>query len=179
VSASAFVRVPQGEHNAWLFSLNYSSNSEVLNGIPIPGVAYFYAPSDWFQATVGIPFASATIRPTDDLTLQISYALLTTVHARAIYRVLPPVRVYAGFDTMVESYYRVGRLDDRDRFFYYDKRVAGGLQWFLSRQTSLDLSAGYSFDRFYFEGRRFTARDFNRIDVGAGPFAGLRVDVHF
>src|SRR5262249_6539956 len=69
VGASSFLRVPQGEHNAWLFSLNYSTNREFLNGIPLPGAAYFYAPTDWFQATIGLPFASMTIRPLEDLTL--------------------------------------------------------------------------------------------------------------
>lgn len=118
VGATAFLRVPQGDHNAWLFSLNYSTNSEVLNGIPIPGVAYFYAPSESFQATIGFPFASLVYRPDEDWILQLSYALLTTVHAKATFVGLRPLRLYAGFDWANESYFRVGRVNDRDRFFY-------------------------------------------------------------
>ena len=179
VTGTTFLRVPQGEHNAWLFSLNYSTNSEVLNGIPIPGVAYFYAPTDWFQATVGLPFANVLVRPTDDLTLQLSYSLLTTVHARVTYRVLPPLRVYVGFDMDNESYYLADRLDEQDRFFYYSDRALAGLQWRLAPQATLDLSGGYAFDRYYFEGRSLSDSNQNRVDVGNAPFVALRVEVRF
>ena len=134
---------------------------------------------DWFQATIGFPMASVVYRPMDDLTLQLSYALLTTVHARAIYRVAPALRVYAAFDMDNESYFPADRLDSRDRLFYYDDRFTGGAQLVLGRHANLDLSGGYVFDRYYFEGRSFRDRNFNRIDVGAGPFAGLQFNVHW
>ena len=38
-----------------LLSLNYSTNSQVLYGIPIPGVAYFWAPSDAFRQRSDFP----------------------------------------------------------------------------------------------------------------------------
>jgi hypothetical protein len=178
-SATAFLRVPQGDHNAWLFTLNLSTNSEVLPGIPIPGVAYFYAPSEWFQATIGLPFASVTYRPWDDLTLQLTYALLTNVHAKASYQLARPLRIFAAFDMYNESYFRAERLDDRDRFFYYDKRFSGGLHWRLSRHSSLDLSSGYLFDRYYFEGRNLNNGSNNRLNIGDGPFAAFQVRIHF
>jgi hypothetical protein len=179
VGASAFLRVPQGEHNAWLFSLNYSTNREFLNGVPLPGVAYFYAPTDWFQATIGLPFASMTIRPLEDLTLQFTYAPLTNIHTKVIYRIIRSLRVYAGFDWGEESYFRVGRLDDRDRLFYYDKRLSAGLIWSLNEHISFDVSGGYTFDRMYFEGRDFSHRSFNRLDIGDGALVGVQAAVKF
>jgi hypothetical protein len=170
VSANASLRVPQGEHNAWIFSLNMSSNSQVLPFVPIPGVAYFYNPGPSFQALLGFPFASATWRPTEDVTLQASYALLTTFHGRAYYRITRPLSAYAGIDFENQNWYRVGRVNVNDRFFYYDDRLTGGLQWSLSRRAVFDLSAGYAFDRFYFEGTSSTSQNFNRIDVGDGAF---------
>jgi hypothetical protein len=170
VSANASLRVPSGEHDAWIFSLNMSSNSQVLPFVPIPGVAYFYAPGPSFQALIGFPFASATWRPTEDVTLQASYALLTTFHGRAYYRVTRPLSAYVGIDFDNQNWYRVGRFDVNDRFFYYDDRLTGGLQLFLSRRAVLDLSAGYAFDRFYFEGTNSTSQNFNRLDVGDGAF---------
>jgi hypothetical protein len=178
-AATAFLRIPQGEHNAWLFTLNYSTNSEVLSGIPIPGVAYFYAPTPWFQATIGFPFASATIRPTDDLTFQFSYALLRTVHARVIYRLAPQLRVYSSFDMANENYFLEERLDDRERFFYYDTRASAGVQWNFWKNWVLDAAGGYVFDRYYFEGRTYNDRNFNRVDVGDGPFASVQFKVKF
>jgi hypothetical protein len=164
---NGFLRVPQGEHNAWLFSLSYSSNSELP--IPIPGVAFLWQPSEYFRMNVGLPF-QIMYRPLDDLTFDFSYMLLTSVHARATYRVCPQVRVYAGYDWNNESYLPADRLNEEDRLFYYDQRLTAGLQYILSRCATLDFSGGYTFDRFYFEGRSFSDRNHNRIDVGDGPF---------
>jgi hypothetical protein len=179
VSANASLRVPSGEHNAWIFSLNMSSNSQVLPYVPIPGIAYFYAPGPSFQALIGFPFASATWRPTDDLTFQATYALLTTFHGRVYYRLARPLSLYAGIDFENQNWYRVGRADVNDRFFYYDDRLTGGLQLFLSRRAVFDLSAGYAFDRFYFEGTNSTSQNFNRIDVGDGAFVAASFRLRF
>jgi hypothetical protein len=179
VGATAFLRVPQGEHNAWLFSLNFSTNSEVLNYIPIPGIAYFYAPVPWFQATIGLPFASITYRPQDDLTIQVSYALLTTFHTRVTYRLAPRLKVFGAFDTENESFLLDDRPDVRDRFYYFDMRLTGGLQYELSRWAFLEFSSGYAFDRHYFQGKSITKSDFDKVDVGPGPFIGLQAHVKF
>ena len=179
VGANLSLRVPQGEHNAWLFTLNYSTNSEVLYGIPIPGIAYFWAPSEWFQATVGLPFANIIYRPLDDLTLELSYALLTNIHAKASYRFAPGWKIHAGFDWSNENYYLADRTDDKARLFYYDKRVTAGVQGHLAEHVTLDLSGGYSFDRFYFEGRRISDSHDNRVDVADGPFVAVRVEVRY
>jgi hypothetical protein len=179
VSANASLRVPTGERNAWIFSLNMSSNSQVLPFVPIPGVAYLYVPGPSFQALIGFPFASATWRPTDELTLQATYALLTTFHGRAYYRLAPQLSAYAGIDFENQNWYRVGRVATNDRFFYYDDRLSSGLQWFLSRRAVFDVSAGYVFDRFYFEGTSSTSQNFNHIDVGAGAFVAAAVRMRF
>jgi hypothetical protein len=173
---NAFLRIPQGEHNAWLFSLNYSPTSELP--FPIPGVAYIYQPTDYFRANLGLPFA-LWYRPIDDLTLDFSYMLLRTVHARATYRVYGPVRVYGGFDWSNESYFLADRANENDRFFYYDKRLTGGVQVFFSRQGLLDVFAGYDFDRFYFQGAQYADNQHDRIDVGNGAFLGLRFEMKY
>jgi hypothetical protein len=170
---NAFLRVPQGDRNAWLFTLSYSTNSQI--NIPIPGVAFLWVPSDYFQAVIGFPFASVNYRPTDELTLSLSYALLTTIHARVSYRLCRPVLVYAAFDWDNENYFRVGREDDRDRFFYYEKRVSTGIQYMFTPQASLDFSAGYALDRYYFEGQNLSDDDNNRVDVGNGPYLAAKL----
>jgi len=173
---NAFLRIPQGEHNAWLFSLNYSPTSEI--SFPIPGIAYVYQPSENFRANIGLPFA-LMYRPIDDLTLDFSYMLLRTVHAKASYRVYGPIRMYGGFDWSNESYFLADRANENDRFFYYDKRLSGGMQIFFSKGALLDLSAGYDFDRFYFQGAQYADNHHDRIDVGNGPFAGLRFEMRY
>jgi hypothetical protein len=162
-----FLRIPSGEHNAWLFSLAYSPTSELH--IPIPGVAYIWQPSEQFRMNIGLPF-QLWYRPIDDLTLDFSYMLLRTVHAKATYRLLPDVFVHGGFDWSNESFFLADREDRNDRFFSYDKRLSGGVLFRLTPKASLDLSGGYVFDRFYFEGQNYSDRNRDRIDVGNGPF---------
>jgi hypothetical protein len=170
-SVFAYLRVPSVDRNAWLFTLAYSPNSELP--IPIPGVAYVWQPSNTFRANLGLPF-QLIYRPIEDLTLDFSYMLVRTVHARATYRITNALRAHAGFDWTNESYFLADRPDTRDRFFYYDKRVTAGLQYFFNKNVGLDLFAGYTFDRFYFQGILYSDNSQDRIDVGAGPFLGLQ-----
>ena len=118
---NTFLTVPQGDCNYWLFSLSYSNNSELQ--FPIPGVAFVWQPTDNFRMNIGLPF-QLLYRPTDDLTLDFSYMLLRTVHARATYRLGPHLRVYAGYDWGNDEYPLSDRTEDDDRLFYYDQRVA-------------------------------------------------------
>jgi hypothetical protein len=169
---NTFLIVPQGAHNAWLFTLSYSSNSEIP--IPIPGVAYIWQPSDQLRMNIGLPF-QIMYRPFENVTFDFSYMLLTSVHARATYRVLPRVRLYCGYDWENESYLPADRIDNNDRLFYYDQRLTGGVEAVVCKNLVMDLSSGYTFDRFYFEGHSFSDRNNNRIDVGAGPFLSFQV----
>jgi hypothetical protein len=179
ISATGFVRVPRGDRDAWVFGLSLSSNSQVLAYVPIPFVAYLWNPSDCFQAVVGFPFASATYRPWDRLTLTVSYALLTTFHARISYRIAPPVSVFCALDFDNENYYLADRADSQQRFFYYNDRLSGGVQVVLSRHASLVASGGYVFDRFYFEGTNFTDQSFNHLNVAPTAFLGARLQLHY
>jgi len=173
---SAFLRVPQGEHNAWLFSLSYSPTGEL--NFPVPGVAFVWVPNDQLRMNLGLPFM-ILYRPTDDITLEASYMLLTTVHARATYRICKPVRVYVGFETTNESWYVVPRLDNQERLFYYENRVAVGALINFGRMFLFDVSGGYAFDRFFFEGDHSSDRSFNRVDVGAAPLLSIQAQLRW
>ncbi len=173
---NTFLRIPQGEHNAWLLTLSYSSNSELP--FPIPGVAFLWQPCEQLRMNIGLPF-QILYRPTEDWTFDVSYMLLTSVRARATYRIAPMLRVYAGYDFDNESYLPVDRPAEEDRLFYYDQRVTAGVQWILSRCATLDLSSGYIFDRFYFEGRSLRDQSQNRIDIGSGTFLSTDVRVRW
>jgi hypothetical protein len=78
-----------------------------------------------------------------------------------------------------ESYFRAERVDENDRFFYYDNRAYGGLTFVLGPHMSLDLSSGYVFNRFYFEGQGLQDSDYNRVDVEPGPYAALQIQVRY
>ncbi|MCX5906724.1 MAG: hypothetical protein NTY64_05945 [Deltaproteobacteria bacterium] len=95
------------------------------------------------------------------------------------YRRLRPLRIYGGFEWRNERYFRADRRDEEQRLCYYEKRLTAGVQVYLNRQISIDLSAGYAFDRFYFEGKNYGDRDENRLDLKNGPFAAAQVGVLF
>jgi hypothetical protein len=181
VRAVALLRVPHGERNAWLLSLLYTSGEEYLtglSGVPIPGIAYQYAPWDRFLAIIGIPFSSVQYRPLEKLTLEASYVPVRRVRVRATYALFRPLRLYAGFDWDHEFHFRANRGDNDDKLYYYEKRLTAGARFDL-RHVGVEVSGGRAFDRFYFEGEGYSDRHDNRIDVNDGWFAVARVNVRF
>ncbi len=172
---STFLRIPVGEHNAWLFSLSYSPTGEL--NFPIPGVAFYWQPNDWFNATIGVP-TKIVYRPIEDVILEAAWMPLTTVTARASWRVWGGVFLYTAYNLGNESYYLYNSPDDRDRFFYYDQRVTAGVKMCFGPHFIVDLSSGYAFDRYYFEGQDYNDRQ-NRIDIGNSPFLSFMVEWRF
>jgi hypothetical protein len=177
VSFSGFLRIPVHDNrDAWLLSLNYSPNGEL--NFPLPGVAYFWQPSDDLHMTIGLPL-SIMYRPIPDLKLECSYVPVRNVHARATYRLCDPVDVYAAFDWNSEAYYLTDRPNERDRFYEYDKRASLGVQTHITPHLVFSGAAGYVFDRFFFEGQNYNDRNLGQIDVGNGAFGELRVQYRF
>jgi hypothetical protein len=169
---NAFWRVPQNEQGAWLFSLAYSPTSQLP--FPIPGVAYQWYPTDTFRMNIGVPF-QLMWRPTDDTMLELSYMLITNVHARATYKITPKLLFYGGYDWQNEGYFLADREDLQQRFYYYDMRVSSGLRYVLGPRSWLEVASGYIFDRFYFQGNGLSERNHDRIELGNGTFLSLQL----
>jgi hypothetical protein len=176
VGMNAMLRVPQGEHNAWIFSLMYSPTSELA--FPLPGVAFSYNPSPQFHANIGLPFM-VVWRPTDEWQFQASYMLIHTIHVKAIYRFTDRLRAFAAYDWSNEAYSLLDRPELNDRLFMYDQRVSVGLQATLAPHWTASVAAGFVFNRYSFEGTSFTSGDFDRVNLGDGPFAALNLGVRF
>ena len=180
ISASVFTRVPSGDRNAWVFGAAMSSNSQVLPYIPIPFAAYLYNPSKDFQAMLGFPFANVIYRPVENLTLSMSYALLTNFHVRATYQIARSWSVFAGLEFDNENYWLADRQATDQLFFYYNDRLSAGSQIVFSRNVLLQFSGGYIFDRYYFEGTSFTSgQNFNRVSIEPGAFLAAHLQVRF
>lgn len=178
VLATTFLRIPHRERNAWLVTLNYTNFNEFLGNAPFPGLAYIYSPSEEFTAVVGVPFSSIRVRPFRRLTINLHWVPVRTVAARLIFEIFRPLRFLAGFDWDNDAYFRAGRSDKDEKLFYYSKRVTAGLRFDL-RHIGFELTGGYAFDRFFFEGERYADNNQNRIDVDDGPFLVGKVDFRF
>lgn len=178
LQAFGLLRVPHGERNAWLFSVYYATDEEYLSGLPIPGIAYFWSPSDQFRAVIGLPFSSVEYSPVEPLTFEASYFPPRRVRTRVTYRPFRPLRLYTGFDWDHDRYFLVDRGDEDDRLYYYEKRVTAGGRFDL-QHVGIEVYGGYAFDRFYFVGEGYSDRTENRLDIDAGPFVAIRVSVRF
>jgi hypothetical protein len=176
VGMMGFLRVPSGERNAWMFSVFYAPMGELR--FPIPGVAYSYSPADDFQMNIGLPF-SIKYRPLERLTLEASYMLIHTIHAKASYKLMDCFSAFAAYDWSNESYALADRIEYNQRFFMYDQRLTAGLESTILEHCTLELAGGLIFDRYSFEGRQWDTTQFNRVTFGNGPFVSLQVGARF
>ena len=170
VNLNAMYRTPSGEHDAWLFMLMYSPMGEIP--FPFPGVLYNYNPSDQFHANIGLPFM-VSYKPTDQWTLEASYMLIHTVHAKATYKITERLNVFAGYDWQNEVYKLHDRTNDDDRFFLYQQRVTLGLGMPVTSRLAAELAGGYAFGRYSFIGQQWDSAGTDHVDMDPGPFVSL------
>ena len=76
-------------------------------------------------------------------------------------------------------HFRHDRRGLENRLWYLEKTLSAGLRWRIADGVFLDASAGWAFDRFWFEGKTYEDRDFNRIDLADGPLVGLWFSARF
>ena len=178
-SGTAFLLMPQDEKSAWFIGANASTNSQVLYGIPIPGGGYFYHPSEDFQAIVGFPFSVVSWKPARDWQRQYVWAFLTTMHARAVYQPTAAWQLYAGFDWTNENWRLAERVNERDHFFYYEKKLATGFLWWFKPNVGLEIAGGWAFDRYFTEVHGFKLVGDNTVNIGSGPYLSTQIDIRF
>jgi hypothetical protein len=164
----SYVR-PTEPGKAWIFAAFMTNTFEELNYVPIPVVAYM-SRGERHTAVVGLPFAYVNWRPRERWAFDLSYFPVTNVRAKVTYRPRRWLGVYAGLDSRHDAFFRSGRASDDDRFYVYEMRAALGVSAHVGRHASVDLSGGWSFDRYMFEGEGWTDRDLDRIDI-EGAFA--------
>ena len=179
INLTAFLRMPHGERNAWLFMLNYTNNRDFLSGAPIPGLAYFYNPNDKFTAILGAPLLAFKYTPHPKWLFTFYYMYPRNFDIRLTWRAFPRVQFYTGFDWSNYRYYIAERTHTENRLFYFQKRGFIGSRIGLGHGFMLTLEAGYSFDRLFFEGENYDDRHQERIDLENNWFAALRLGVAF
>jgi hypothetical protein len=176
VGLNGFLRIPWNEHAYWNFSLAYSPFGEL--GFPIPGIAYVWQPSEYFRMSIGLPF-SIMWRPTDDLTIDASYMLLTNVRARVSYRLNPRLNLYGEYVQSTEGYYLEDRTVASDRLLFRDGRLEGGLQCRIGGRAMLEIFGGFVFDRSISEGREVGGLGADAIFVNPGGIFGGRLQIRW
>lgn len=164
-----------GNDGQFLFLINWNTNREFFNGVPLPGLAYRYHDEDVdnLKLVLGFPYSAVRWKATDWLQINAEYEFPRTVHTRVDFLLDHNVRLYGGFDWTNERFALHDRMEKDDRLFYYEKRLTAGARWNISDEMFIDVSGGWAFDRMFFEGRGYDDRDDNRLDIKDGPFIGL------
>ena len=174
--AIGFVTIPVYDRDAWNLALVYMPMSQIP--FPIPSVAYQWNPSEQFSMNIGLPF-EVSYRPTEQLSFEASYMLLTTVHAQTTYRWTEEWKSYVAFDWENQSWFLDQRIEDNERLFLYEMRLVTGIQKRFKNNFTIDVTTGYVFDRYFFNGEGFGDRDNDRIEIGAGPFLAIEGALRF
>jgi len=172
----AFLRVPSNDNNAWLFSVFYSPFGEIP--FPIPGIAYQWRPNEEWNINIGIPF-SVHYQPTCDLSFDFNWMPVRTFNVQGTYRLTDALSLFSRFRWSNESWYLADRVEDRDRLFYYEMSIVGGLRYQLMERLSAEVSGGYAFDRFFFIGQQYSDQNQNRIALGAGLVINAGLSLRF
>lgn len=175
LSGNLLLQIPRGR-DAWFFLLNYANDRDFLNNWPFPGLAYFYAPSDSFQALLGLPLY-ARYAPHPLYEISVSYIPLLQVTLKQEVSLGPR----AAFDVTLamtnEQYKRAGRTSRQDLLFVEQKEIGAGLTLVLPLPVVLGLRGGYSFDRVIFEGKDLLDRHRCRLDLGDAVFVGIEARI--
>jgi hypothetical protein len=170
VSAVGFLKVPaQRDGDYWMFMLAYMPNGQLA--FPVPLVRYDWNPSEQLNVGLGLPL-SVRWKPTDTWRVDLSYAPLTTVNAKATWSPCERLAMYGGFEWDSEGYFLVDRRDSQDRFFYLEKRLVGGFRIGGLGCGTLDVSGGYAFDRSFGAGQNPLDYKYDIVRVAPGPFLG-------
>lgn len=167
-----FLTIPSNKKNMWFFYLNYDTGREFLNRVPLPGVAYLHQTSEKVKLLIGLPFFGLEWKISDDIRMQLIYFPLRNINLNLRYTFNKRMAVDLSAAWKSDRYFRADRLEDEDRIIFYDKTIS--LSWNVTvvEGLTLQVNGGYAFDRFFFEGRNWEDRHFNRLDLQNGFFFG-------
>jgi hypothetical protein len=173
-------RLPSGDHNAWLFFVNYSNNRYFLNNIPLPGVGYYFQACDnRLQGLIGFPFAALRYKPTPDWNAQLSIFGPRNVNAEIGRTIYGPLKAYTAFQWGFQEWFIADRQDYSDRLFYDRKRAALGLRSPLPGGFLFDVSGGRQFDQRFFVNDDSTYKDVPTEGLPAAWFVQTKLSYRF
>jgi len=160
-----FLNVPARNQDSWNFSLIYSPTSQIR--FPIPAIAYVWRPNDQLEAQIGLP-ASLTYAPNDSFSFRARYTPVTDVFVEARQMLSRDWSLFGRYQIVSDTYFLADRADREARFFQFEQQLSAGLSRQLPKGFSLDLSAGYLFDRRLFQSEDFDLNSNDMIDIESG-----------
>jgi hypothetical protein len=170
ISAGAFMRMPAGGENAWIFSLSYSNERSELNGVPVPGAEFSWTVSPTLHIMLGFPLVNVNWRPEPGTRGEFIISGFGYVHLGGSF---PPVssftpwRLRAAIDFGGDRFQREDPADQRDLIFFRALTYSVGTELRKDGLGALGVSAGYETNREIIEGHSLFDTS-NHIDVNNG-----------
>ncbi|MHC4883844.1 MAG: hypothetical protein ACYTGH_02040 [Planctomycetota bacterium] len=172
-----FMRMPSSGRNAWYFFLDADNRRDDLP--VLPGFGFMLADSEEAWALIGLPFMMAHYQPMERISVDLKYRLLRDLHLRTTVNLTESVDFFAAFDWNANRFNRADRDDESDQIQYIEKTLSAGLTYQFHDNFSLELVAGYSFDRSLFEAEDYGNRNDNEIDIDGAAFGTLNLEYRF
>ncbi len=174
LGATAHVRVPGGKHRSWIFLLDYASRRSFLAGVPLPGIAWVYAPSRDRLVVLGVPFSLVRLRLAGTATLEASYLPPRQGAVRLGLDLPRALEPFVAFRAQRDAFLRAGREAEDDRLQYRALLGEAGLRWTPRPAWSVEAAARYAFERSLGESDRLDGGR-ERVDIEDGFGFGARV----
>jgi hypothetical protein len=89
------------------------------------------------------------------------------------------VFIFGGFEWAQEAYLLADRENLSDRFLGYEKRLIGGVRCDVWQHATLEVNAGYAFDRFYGIGQNQITNLHDEVNVAPGAFLSTNLRIRF
>lgn len=176
--ATTVLIVPAEGRDYWAFGLSYATDRGFLRHIPLPIIAYAHNPGPTWGALVGAPFLNVWVRPTDNLTLNLSYLPIFRVRAGATLRLNRNLSLFSRFEWSDSNFFLTARSENNDRLTSERKRLTAGLRIAVGPPFVLELAGGYGFDRRIYLGQDWDD-DADGFDVDSGWFVGAMLKFNF
>lgn len=164
----------------WLWLVNYSNNRTFLNNVPLPGVAYIKEASREKSMIFGFPFIYIH-RPIFGHNFSYKYfALLPYNHRfRLNYNHFSFFKPYVSYEQAPRVFFDSDRTDKSLRNFWFDRKVAIGIEKSFGPLLKLDIQFGRAFDREFFQAESFMRARKNVIRIDTENFLSFNLKSMF
>lgn len=159
----------------WFGILNYSNNRTFLNNIPLPGFFWVKEMTREKALILGFPFIYLMNPINENWSIRYIALMPWSHRLRLIYRKFEFLRPYITFEQAPLSYFRHDREDDDQRFFWFERRVALGVEGGISKNLKYDVLGGLAFDRQFYEAENFNETKSYLVNLQAGFFMGINL----
>lgn len=158
-------------------ALSYAGNRSIWPDIPLPGIAYVRTSADRsLRYSLGIPYSYVMWKPTQTLTLNMSWLPMYNFSASATQELYENLAIYADFSSRTDAFQYT---DTRgDRLLFEQRRLEGGVIFKPSGHVSLTAAVGYAFSQEFSLG--YDSRDDNGfVKLDPAPYVRFGVEVGF